>query len=85
MSRKLKPEITKPYRVPTVENRPLHTGPRLIWRVTTADPKKSFNFSTGSEWQTMKIWRHECGGSEILKISSEEPKTSDKFNRDLEN
>lgn len=69
--RKLKSELTKPYRIELqVDNRPLVEGPRLNWTVMTADAKKSFTFSSGSEWQAMHIWRTQCGGAEILKMYS---------------
>lgn len=73
-TRKVIPEITKPYRVPLViDNKPLVDLPRLCWTVKTADASKSFNFSTGTEMQAMHIWRTQCGGSEIVMMYSYEP------------
>lgn len=63
-------QLIKPYRVPTVHNKPLLLGARLNWVVQTIDPTKSFTFSTGSEFQAMHIWRTQCSGSEILQMYS---------------
>jgi hypothetical protein len=74
MRRKLKPEITKPYRIRLqVDNKPLIELPKHHWYIRVADPTKSFTFSAGTEMQAMHLWRTQCSGSEILSMVTYKP------------